>query len=155
MSNFISLNTLQDVTALVVQTSPVVKEPRHENPVLRVLFAVGAYLLRVANGFLKLAGISSSRLYHGTPVMALRIGTHLETATPCAITSYNKTGFLIFFADMFALCYYFLRIWQKYTLFIAYFLCKIGVIMLPLVTLSPYQRLPVWFGVALFTVCEM
>jgi len=76
------------------------------------------------------------------PETIINMRNHLISATPNSIYCFNKTGFLIFFADMYFMCYYFIKIILRVDLAYTYILCKLTTIIMPFLLLSPLERLP-------------
>ena len=73
-------------------------------------------------------------------IVSLRV--HFMTATPNSVYCFNKRGFLIFFVDVYFMCYYFRFIHGRAGLTYPYLVIKAASIVVPFLLLSPVDRLP-------------
>lgn len=64
------------------------------------------------------------------------------SATPNSTYCFNKTGFLIFFIDMYFMWFYFVRFVARRVLLYVYLWFKVMSIIMPYAMLSPAGRLP-------------
>jgi formate hydrogenlyase subunit 4 len=127
---------------------------RQETPWLTIVLGPLIYLLRitkVAINFLT-TGVTNFT-GHSIPDTIINTRNHLASATPNSVYCFNKTGFLIFLADLYFVWFYLYVIVRRSDWVYLYLAFKIASIIMPYIWFTPVERLPFWIiGVALTVV---
>lgn len=143
MSLLVLLNIGHDISNFCAQLDRDIESARTSSALLKIILWPVHYSLVVVKILSKYIGQGTAQAYnHGIPETFADMRAHILASTPCSITCFNKTKFLLFVIDAYFIFFYFDKISIRPEFGYIYVICKLVMVALPFLALSPIDRLP-------------
>jgi len=143
MTPFVLLNIGHDISNFCAQLDRDIESARTSSALLKIILWPVHYFLVFVKILSKYIGQGTMQAYnYGIPETIADMRAHILAATPSSITCFNKTKFFLFVVDAYFIFFYFDKISIRPEFGYIYLICKLAMVALPFLSLSPTDRLP-------------